>query len=245
MMQPLAGMEPQTLTQLDEDLITATYKGNLELMQKLIAAGADVNAALAAPLRNASYFQREDACKLLLAYNADISLADGLGETALHVAAKKIEDPTIPYDVEIKGRNVETRDAAALAEARAEIKRLYEMSRIKGEAICALILNHQKQTNYAIKTTLLCLHRLRHNADKNSKITACAGELYRQFKTLLLPHMGNYASINQLLNKRNNLGKRAYDECQLDCLRPDDNSEKNEPEPKQEKPDSVLTCSIQ
>lgn len=87
-------------------------------------------------------------------------------------------------------------------------------------AICKLVVNHQKQINAAIETTLLCLNRVRRDSQQSAKMRISTGELYRQFKTLLLPHLGPYLPIQQLLNMRDHENKRAYDHLRIDCLRP-------------------------
>lgn len=84
-----------------------------------------------------------------------------------------------------------------------------------------IILQTQYQINRAMEVTLLCLNRIKRDMTQPKKIRICAGELYRQFNTLLKPHMGNYIPLKQLLNMQDTQGKRAYDYLQNEYLNPD------------------------
>lgn len=68
---------------------------------------------------------------------------------------------------------------------------------------CILMIHTQKKINTRALTLLLCLNRLR-------KEIMSTGELYRNYKDLILPHV-HYQSISQLLNMRDTDGKRACD----------------------------------
>jgi hypothetical protein len=70
-------------------------------------------------------------------------------------------------------------------------------------AACMLMIQTQKKINTRALTLLLCLNRIR-------KENKSMGALYRNYKDLILPHL-HYQSIYQLLNMRDNDGKRACD----------------------------------
>jgi len=70
-------------------------------------------------------------------------------------------------------------------------------------AACMFMIETQKKINTRALALLVCLNRMR-------KEIKCIGPIYRNYKDLILPHM-HYQSISQLLNMRDNDGKRACD----------------------------------
>ena len=71
-------------------LMTASFKGHVALVRKLLVAGADVNAKDQAgwtALKNAVVYQQNDVIKVLIEAGADISTQDNNGEPLLITAA--------------------------------------------------------------------------------------------------------------------------------------------------------------
>jgi len=89
---------------------------------------------------------------------------------------------------------------------------------------CAInfVVDHQQQMNTALTMPfLLCLNRLKQDPEQSVKKRIIVGELYREFRRLLLPHIRGYISIRDLLNMRDSKGNRALDYARLECLNPD------------------------
>jgi ankyrin repeat protein len=85
----------------DEQTIlgAAIINGDMELLEKLIKAGADVNAAVFSgvsdsetPLILAANQNNIEAVKMLLKYGAEVNKCDKFGETSLHSIVRKINE---------------------------------------------------------------------------------------------------------------------------------------------------------
>lgn len=61
------------------------------------------------------------------------------------------------------------------------------------------------------------------DAQAADNIKTSATELYHQFRTLLLPYLGNYFKIQQMLNQKDPDGNRPHDYLPIDCLKPESN----------------------
>ena len=73
-------------------LLRAATQGDLQHVEELLAAGADVNAKSSSgetPLHNAAYSGNVALVELLLASGADVNAKDRSGVTPLHVAAQR------------------------------------------------------------------------------------------------------------------------------------------------------------
>ena len=96
-------------------LILAAKQGDIKEMQRLIAAGADVNAANQAgntALLVAVKGYERDAAKLLLKRGANVNAANGKGETVLMYAAESGDTPGAEFVKLLlsKGANVHAKD---------------------------------------------------------------------------------------------------------------------------------------
>lgn len=96
-------------------LLLATHYGYTDVMRRLLASGADVNAqtaygwtALEVALRLSDSRTREEASCMLLKSGAQLSL-DNEGRTAFHWAAEARDDTTIKL-LSRSGVNIESRD---------------------------------------------------------------------------------------------------------------------------------------
>lgn len=88
------------------------------------------------------------------------------------------------------------------------------------KTICSMIVDHQKKINLAVKTSLLCLRRLKLSNQP------CPALLYKHFNDLLLKYM-EYVPLDTFLEMKNKYDNRAYEYVRLDCLIP---SKKSAPE---------------
>ncbi len=222
-------------------LYCAAFYGHELACRLLLEYGADVNArsgdAGSTPIMAGA--NHTNICKLLLDYGAQANARNDKGNCALCWAARGLNRvPNIQtclllleHGVDLTAQNnsglTPLIDAARFAstccirwESPSQYFRQYLRAQ-KSKNACIKIMQYQKRINTAIKTTLLCLNRMRNDKNTSGKMKMFASELYRQFNTLLLPHMGRYVSIKQLLEMRNNRAKRAYDYLPIDCLNPD------------------------
>lgn len=66
---------------------------NLELIDRLVVAGANINARMCenqhTPLMSAVFLGKLDSIRALIALGADVSLSDFRGHTALHLVHMK------------------------------------------------------------------------------------------------------------------------------------------------------------
>ena len=87
----LVGCEVKTLSEVDRSLITASKKGKIVTVKKLLAVGADVNAKNKngdTPLNYAAFLGHKEIVELLVANGANVN-AKGLANwTPLHLAAR-------------------------------------------------------------------------------------------------------------------------------------------------------------
>lgn len=202
----------------------AGMNGNVPICQLLLEHGANVNGtdSNGSTALMASTHQSE-ICELLLNHGADVNARMVHGYNALCYAAQGNKDPYIAQEA-AKVCILLIEHGADFTDEGNPFKRnaLFTAAQFWGgqKNICIQIIKCQKQINAAIKTTLLCLNRLKNNNE-------WARLLYRHFNTLLKPHMGRYIPIEQLLNVRDGSGKRAYDYLPIDCLNPE---KVNEPE---------------
>ena len=121
----------------DAPLVIAAYKGYTEIVEKLLAAGADITAVdpemKATALHAAAYAGRTDAAKVLIAYKIDIDKQGPYnGYTALHDAIwqNNIETARILIEaganLEIKSKDGLTALDLAKARDRKQIVALIE-----------------------------------------------------------------------------------------------------------------------
>lgn len=244
-----AGLSPQVLPMQPEDLnkqlLGSAMAGDLERIKRLVAQGVPIDTRDIdgeTPLMLAAENNYEDTCKFLLDNGADVNARSISGETPLHFAAginAQIcilllghgADPRIAD--EIHNRTPITLLAwDSIVKVRPE--------KIEHAYVYIQIIKAQYKINRAIEMGLLCLNRIRKDTNHSVKIRICSTTLYRQFKKLLLPHLGNYVPLKQLLNIRDCKGRRAYDYRTIDWLNPDKVYEKLEP-----RPDKDSKCSIQ
>ncbi len=146
----------------------------------------------------AAQYGYERVCSLLLNRGADVNERDSDGQTALMwaVIQKKTSICTLLLAHNARIDIQRTKDHKTVLHIALSSYR---------ENIYNLIVQHQTTVNRTIYTTLLCLSRMMRAGDK------CSQLLYRQFKTLLRPHLGHYVSIEQLLNMQDGAGKKAND----------------------------------
>jgi ankyrin repeat protein len=96
------------------DIHVEAAKGNLETLQELLAHNPQlVNLVdkmdYGTPLHWAAVYGQPDACKVLLAHNADINLVDELGHTPLNWAIGGREEDVVRLLIE-HGANVNHKD---------------------------------------------------------------------------------------------------------------------------------------
>ena len=88
-----AGMNANLLTDNGSSpLVISANRGKKDLIEKLIAHGADVNLALpnnVTPLKTAVFYNNIEAVKIFLAHDAKIDVRNNQGENALDIALSK------------------------------------------------------------------------------------------------------------------------------------------------------------
>lgn len=224
-------------------LMLAAKCSSFPICELLIAAGADINAqtrfggnplfyVIGAYLSGMHTSQETNiVCALLINAGADVNIQNNSRQTALMETAQagSLEKCRLLLNAGAKLNLMDhNRNTALHYAARAQYKidrKTYGGPRIAGleypqeihEQICRMMVEPSLQTNSEIITALLCFNRIRNE-------NPCAQLLYRQFRGLLLPHLGTYTPLRQLLSIRNVDGnKRAYDYLPIDCLNPDYN----------------------
>lgn len=220
-------------------LILAVSKGHPEAVEFLLDNGADPNnrtktgdTALTY-CTNATGKIRLKIFKLLLDHGVQVNAQNENGGTALFYQAQQDPasclllmehgaDPTLRFHTE-------------------NTPLLHSAKYCKHVPSYIPIIQGQYRINRVMEITLLCLNRIKRDPSLSEKIRISAGELYRQFNTLLRPYLGNYIPLKQLLNMQDNNGKRAFDHKQIDWLNPDKIYEMLEPKPTTEN----SKCSIQ
>lgn len=213
-----AGADPnvQDENDLQKQITTALHyaarNGNKAACKLLLKRGANVDARTDfgwTPLMDAINYPA--ILKLLLAHGAHVNALTKYNYNALFYAAATNADSCVLLlehnadpTIQSAGNRTPLINAAAYYQG-------------VNKNTCPAIVNTQARINTAIRTALLCLNRLKKTQPKDQNI----GLLYREFKTLLLPHMGLYIPLKLLLNIRDRFGKRAYDYLKIDCLDPD------------------------
>jgi uncharacterized protein len=136
------------------NLLRASAKGDLATVKKLIAEGADVNAADAGgrtPIIEAAWAGHVDVVKFLVEKSADVTIMDNAGYTALMRASEEGHLPVATYLI-AKGANVNARGkvrgttALMLAAERGHIP-ILELLLAKGAKINAV--NQYEETALA------------------------------------------------------------------------------------------------
>lgn len=208
----------------------AAANGQEVVCRLLLNHGANVNALgkykgetpLMAAVRHV------EICKLFIANGAQVNALNYSKRNALTLAARTYNAKTCELLMENGTEFILSPEHSPLL----SIGRHYSLYRaqkddclgilaIQMHSTCNAIVNTQKRINNAIVTSLMCLNRMRYDATDTLNRRMLASELYRQFKTLMLPHMGKYLSLKKLLNIRDGMGSRAYDYFKIECLNPD------------------------
>ncbi len=100
-----AGFAPDTRSRGETTLLMwASYWGSLPVAERLLAAGADVNARdveLRTPLMFAVSNQREEIVRRLVAAGADQTLQDTRGDTALSMAELRGTGLALPFGMHL------------------------------------------------------------------------------------------------------------------------------------------------
>jgi len=188
-------------------LILAARNGNEELCKLLINANAYIETKDRyndeTPLLHAAINGHQNVCSLLINACADIDARNRYGHNAL-IRAKNSATRKLIVAHATNG-NLDNKLVWAAQH--------YTEHQLNHE-ICKLIYNDQTEVNARIKATLVCLNRMRKKGNQ------AAGDLFRWFKTLMLPHLGNYIPLKRLVNARDADGNQAYDYLKLDFLKP-------------------------
>lgn len=197
-------------------LMTAASNGHESLCHFFIDRGADVNAkdnTGRTALRWAIDSQNAPTCQLLISKGADVNTVDDVGNTPLMVAAgisrgglgersKALCDLLINAGADIQVKNGIGWNALMWA------------ARDGCAPVCKLLVAQHQKADQGIKTTLLCMNRMKAAGNQGARI------LYRHFKALLLPHL-NFMPLSRVLTTCFSDGKKPYDYLPIDCLNPD------------------------
>lgn len=197
-----------------------------ELCQLLIEAGADIESqdydgnTLLMKFAEHNYPRN---CKILLNAGANINAIDRYGHNAL-IHANSAETRRILVEHGTNGRLGNSLlwaasqvrmliEAAPLARPRPENHPEAHLGN-RMHSIVETIFKDQESLNATIRTTLLCLNRMK-------KLNPLSSELYRQFKVLFLPYLGQYVPLRRMINARDEEGRTAYDLLNVPGVYPD------------------------
>jgi len=112
-------------------LYSAVLKNEIEMVEVLIEAGAEVNDGKS--LHTAVHFGRREIVKILIAAGADVNVKTGSGWTALHMAAHisnaKIVNALLESGADINTSDTEERTPLHLAVAEGHIKTIKALLR--------------------------------------------------------------------------------------------------------------------
>jgi hypothetical protein len=241
--EPLGERQNTLLTQF----FFASLKDDIDETEKLIIekdfpVDGTIDATEFSVLMWCARHGLDAQCKLLLDRNADINSKTTYNMTALLCALDGLHPSTCQLLLERGARSIFhinnlhpisgtdlhfasfrwllwSKDQLNFLKPLGRTEMSKESMRRDSEAICELLINHQERINGNIKTTLLCLNHIKRDKQALPTMRASAGELYRQFKTLLLPYLGDYLTVQQMLTQKDPNGNRPYDYLPIDCLK--------------------------